>query len=96
MDIDGRFKTIDTNGTVGYLLDTVNQVNGGTDIQDNSITYAKLATSLINLLVPIGTVHLFAGVNVPGGWFICDGSAVSRTTYSALFAPIGDLLGDGR
>lgn len=25
----------------------------------------------------------------PGGWLACDGSAVSRTTYAALFAAIG-------
>lgn len=35
-----------------------------------------------------GTVLPFAGVNAPAGWMLCDGTAVSRTTYAALFAAI--------
>jgi microcystin-dependent protein len=92
--IDGRFKTVDHSGTVGYLLDTVTKVDANS-YQDSSITYQKLATSLINLLAPIGTVHLFAGVNIPGGWFVCDGSAVSRTSYSVLFSQLGTYWGNG-
>jgi microcystin-dependent protein len=30
-----------------------------------------------------------------GGWLLCDGSAVSRGTYSALFAKIGTTYGAG-
>ena len=44
---------------------------------------------------PIGSVTAFAGVNVPAGWLVCDGSVVSRTTYSNLFAVIGNAWGDG-
>ena len=90
-----KFKTVDSGGTVGYLLDTVNKVNGGVDIQDASITYQKLATSLINSLVPIGSVLPFAGVSPPGGWFVCDGHAVSRTTYAVLFSQLGTYWGGG-
>ncbi len=32
---------------------------------------------------------------IPDGWLLCDGSAVSRTTYSALFAVIGTTWGVG-
>ena len=45
--------------------------------------------------VPIGTVAPYAGSTAPLGWAICDGSAVSRTTYSALFAIIGTTYGAG-
>lgn len=31
----------------------------------------------------------------PSGWLICDGSAVSRTTYADLFAVIGTTYGAG-
>jgi microcystin-dependent protein len=31
----------------------------------------------------------FAGGAAPTGWLICDGSAVSRTTYSALYGVFG-------
>lgn len=38
--------------------------------------------------VPSGALSPFAGLSVPSGWLFCDGSAVSRTTFAALFAAI--------
>jgi hypothetical protein len=32
---------------------------------------------------------------IPGGWLLCDGSAISRTTYSVLFAKISTTYGAG-
>ena len=32
---------------------------------------------------------------IPSGWLLCDGSAVSRTTYAELFAKIGTIHGVG-
>lgn len=46
-------------------------------------------------LVPIGTILDFAAATAPSGYLVCDGSAVSRTTYSALFAVIGTTWGSG-
>ena len=37
----------------------------------------------------------FAGASAPTGWLLCDGSAVSRTTYSALFAVTSTTYGVG-
>lgn len=42
-----------------------------------------------------GRIALYAGSNLHTGWFRCDGSAVSRTTYSTLFAVIGTIYGSG-
>lgn len=39
--------------------------------------------------VPTGTVSMFAGSSAPTGYLICDGAAVSRTTYAALFTALG-------
>lgn len=36
-----------------------------------------------------------ASATIPAGFLACDGSAVSRTTYSALFAAIGVVWGAG-
>lgn len=33
--------------------------------------------------------------NVPTGWLLCDGTAVSRTTYASLYALVGDAFGAG-
>lgn len=44
---------------------------------------------------PIGMMVEFAGATAPMGWLLCDGTAVSRTTYAALFATIGETYGPG-
>jgi len=44
---------------------------------------------------PTGSVTQFAGSSAPTGWLLCDGSAVSRTTYSTLFSLIGETYGVG-
>lgn len=45
--------------------------------------------------VPPGTVFDFAGGTVPAGYLLCDGQAVSRSGYAALFAAIGTAYGAG-
>jgi len=45
--------------------------------------------------VPAGVFVPYAGETAPAGWLLCDGSAVSRTTYAALFAAIGEAYGAG-
>ena len=38
---------------------------------------------------------MFAGSTAPAGFLLCDGSAVSRTTYSTLFDIVGTAYGTG-
>jgi hypothetical protein len=46
---------------------------------------------------PIGTIVLYPGKqnDQPPGWILCDGSEVSRSTYSRLFQAIGETWGAG-
>jgi microcystin-dependent protein len=44
---------------------------------------------------PTGMISAFAGANAPTGWLLCDGTAVSRTTYSSLFAVTSTTYGTG-
>lgn len=45
--------------------------------------------------MPSGAVQAFAMSTAPNGWLKCNGQAVSRTTYAALFAAIGTIYGSG-
>lgn len=45
--------------------------------------------------LPPGAIMGFARVTAPPGWLVADGAAVSRTTYAALYAAIGDTWGPG-
>lgn len=49
----------------------------------------------ITSLNPAGIISTYAGSTAPTGWLICDGSAVSRTTYANLFSVIGTTYGSG-
>lgn len=72
---------VPTNGVIGFDGDAQDVPNG------------YEVVSFIE--APVGTISLFAGSTAPSGYLICDGSAVSRTTYSNLFSVISTTYGDG-
>lgn len=47
--------------------------------------------------VPVGSIQPFAGEkgSIPNKWLLCDGSAISRSTYPQLFSIIGETYGAG-
>jgi microcystin-dependent protein len=45
--------------------------------------------------VPTGTFLAYGSITPPSGYLLCDGSAVSRTTYAALFAVLSTTWGAG-
>ena len=45
--------------------------------------------------MPPGTMLEYGGVSAPPGYLLCNGAAVSRTTYARLFATIGTRFGAG-
>ena len=59
-------------------------------------TTAFVAAAAAAVALPPGVVLPFAGAgNVPDGYYLCDGSAVSRTDDAGLFAAIGTAYGAG-
>lgn len=42
-----------------------------------------------------GTILPTVATSAPAGWLLCDGSAVSRTTYANLFTLVGTAFGTG-
>lgn len=59
------------------------------------ITYAQLAAAVQALFVPTGAMMPYGGTAAPTGFLLCNGLAVSRSTYSALFGIIGTAYGSG-
>jgi len=45
--------------------------------------------------VPAGVFFPYGGTTAPSGYLLCNGAAVSRTTYADLFAAIGTAYGVG-
>jgi microcystin-dependent protein len=44
---------------------------------------------------PTGSLLDYPGLIAPDGWLTCNGSAVNRTTYAALYSVIGNTFGAG-
>jgi microcystin-dependent protein len=61
----------------------------------NGSAWADLNTGSGTSYMPSGSIQPWTGSSVPSGWLICNGSAVSRTTYSDLFAVISTRFGSG-
>jgi len=63
---------------------------------DGAAAHRKvLLEELAELLIPPGVVTAYGAAAAPSGWLLCDGSAVSRTTFARLFAAIGTTFGVG-
>ena len=81
--------------------------DAGISVFDQGSKYAPLSANLISQstiqgtdtdvapLLPAGSVIAWPNATAPSGWLKLDGSAISRTTYAALFSITGVTYGTG-
>lgn len=60
----------------------------------DAANYGQL-TSAVSAAMPTGALTMYGGASAPTGFLLCDGSAVSRVTYAALFAVVSTTYGAG-
>lgn len=77
-----------------YTLTLPNALPAGNSFiqSDNA---GNLSFQSTDFLLPAGVMMMYGGTSVPTGWLFCDGSVVSQTTYSALFAAVGTAFDTG-
>lgn len=61
----------------------------------NTTQIATTAFVLANGVSPTGVINMWPTTSAPTGYLLCDGTAVNRTTYAALFAVISTTFGVG-
>lgn len=88
-----------TNGVTAstFTGDLTGDVTGDVTGTASKATADENGNNIASTYLPavVGAVVAFAGSTSPAGWLLCDGSAVSRTDYAALFAVIGTTYGSG-
>lgn len=82
--VDGTISTAKLQNaaitTAKIASDAITTVN----ILDANVTAAKLGPDVATTFTPPGVIWAYSASTAPSGWLLCDGSAISRTTYSAL------------
>lgn len=91
---------INTHTTNALIHRSINDSGTSeTELWSAAKIIAQLATKQNNVsagqLIPVGAIVDFGGETIPAGFLHCNGAAVSRTTYSALFSYLGTAWGYG-
>lgn len=98
-DVDNIGSSIAGGSTIDETTLADDDKFGVVDTSASSVAKGMLASKLINWIMNKlglhGIVVGYAGSTAPTYWALCYGQAVSRTTYSALFAKIGTTYGVG-
>lgn len=84
---------IQTGGIISANLASSSVATGA--IAAAAVTLAKLASEVTERLNPAGAILPYGGSTPPSGYVLCDGSAISRTAFSALFSAVGVRFGQG-
>lgn len=88
------------NTALGEIKDDLDDLatlaNATETAASNAASAASAAQTTANNAAPAGMVAPFFRSSAPTGWLKCNGAAVSRTTYSALWVAMGSPnTGDG-
>lgn len=96
--VDASANPVNIVGTAGELI------NGASSFvldafYDSAVFCASsivwFVTNTTRSQTKTGVIEAYGGTTAPAGYLLCDGSAVSRTTYANLFAIIGTAYGAG-
>lgn len=85
--------SISGSNNVVDVADTVTTSTASKVTRTNGSGFLDI--SFLPLAMPTGSMMMYAGSAAPSNFLLCDASAVSRTTFAALFAVIGTTFGVG-
>lgn len=80
---------------IASATNAMGSTGAGTSGQVLTSNGASADPTFQDIGMPSGVVLPYGGASAPTGWLLCDGAAINRTTYAALFAVIGTTYGVG-
>ena len=93
-EANAHITATEAHGVSGGFVD----LDSAQTLKNKSISGSENTLSNIPIDAVLGLTGLvlpFAGVAAPTGWLLCNGAAISRSTYARLFAIIGTVYGAG-
>jgi microcystin-dependent protein len=94
-----QWSVLDLGVVPNGFVNSLTQVSAASDdyvaIADMSDSGNNKKVVASEFLMPAGIILPFGGTSAPNGFLLCDGLAVSRSTYANLFAAISTRFGQG-
>ncbi len=82
-------------GNTGLTVNALGYVGIGTTNPASALHVKGRIWDKTGEVMPVGVVLPYGGGVAPKGWLLCDGAAVSRTSYPTLYSIIGTQYGAG-
>ena len=98
VSVAAEYKDINFSAVYYWLKIEVLEGSNYREVSFAQLSSAPYSESAFNAMpFPAGMIVPFAGPadNIPEGWLLCDGSAVSRDKYANLYRAIGVCWGTG-
>jgi microcystin-dependent protein len=96
--INDNFSSLNSAKIESTAIDTDTTLAANSDVKVPSQKAIKTYVDTVaatSYLVPTGAILPYAAAAAPSNFLLCDGSAVSRSTYATLFALVGTTYGSG-
>jgi microcystin-dependent protein len=86
-----RFEAVRGDGVSRHAANSI----ANAALQDGSVSFAKLATDVVQTILPAGYIGMTGAAAAPAGWVLCNGGTYDGTqpTYSRLYSAIGTTWG---
>jgi microcystin-dependent protein len=88
--------SLSVSGSAAFSTSPTMPTPTSSDNSTKGATTAFVQTAVSSIVTTLtGTIQMWPTTSAPSGYLLCDGTAVSRSTYSALYALIGTTFGSG-
>lgn len=78
--------------TLKGIADAIRAKTGSTD----TLSPLEMASAIASIsTAPVGSIMLWAGIDIPQNWALCDGDKYKVENNPELYAAIGDTYGSG-